>query len=249
MSNATKFPNAPIAEAILDIRVEPCPETDVTALAALHDILRERFPHSQGLTEWRADFQVEAGTITTSAQASARPSGFLFRSDDQSRIVQTTLTGFTFNRLKPYESWDRFRDEARRIWEEYVRVARPSKALRVALRYINRIELPLPCDDLKNYILTVPETAPGLPQGLSHFFMRLEMPHPDFDCLAVITETIDREAMTAEIAPIIFDIDVFRMSAYDPVSAGIWETLETLRLAKNRIFFSSLTEKAKELFK
>ena len=35
------------------------------------------------------------------------------------------------------------------------------------------------------YLRTVPEVAPGLPQGLSRYFMRLEIPHEDEGALRI----------------------------------------------------------------
>jgi uncharacterized protein (TIGR04255 family) len=169
-------------------------------------------------------------------------------SADRTKVVQATETGFTFNKLRPYEHWSRFRDEARQIWNEYAGIARPARATRMALRYINRIELPLPFGDFKEFILTVPEVAPGVSQALDRFFMRLDIPYPDVPALAIITLTMDTSVPIIDRVPIIFDIDVFRESEVDPGSEEIWDTLEALRTLKNQIFFSSLTDKAKELF-
>ncbi len=242
------FPNAPITEAVLDIRVEPHPSLDLTKLGAIHDRVVSRFPDQQGITDFEAGIVVAPEGGQTITQTSARPLGFLLRSGDQTKVTQITRTGFTFNKLKPYEDWARFQSEARELWQYYVELAEPVKVTRVALRYINRIELPLPFADFKEFILTAPEIAPGISQGLDHFFMRLEIPYPNELAAAIVTLTIDRSTPIIETVPIIFDIDVFRVSPFLPLSSLIWESLESLRLLKNRIFFSSLTERAKELF-
>jgi uncharacterized protein (TIGR04255 family) len=249
MSETVIFPNAPITEAIIDIRVEPRSEAAITALAAFRDIVRDRFPNGQAIAEWEADFQVDPPREPTLTQASARPTGFLFRSEDQTKIVQTTLTGFTFNKLRPYEHWTPFRDEAKQLWKQYVELIEPLRVIRVALRYINRIEIPMPFASFSEYIRTTPEIAPNLPQELVHFFLRLEIPWPDEMTIAVITETIDQSTLTPQRVPLIFDIDVFRAHPFDPTSEEVWDNLESLRNIKNEIFLSSLTDKAKEMFR
>ena len=40
--------------------------------------------------------------------------------------------------------------------------------------------------DFKEYILTIPDIAPALPQSLSGFFMQLHIPQVDIDALAVL---------------------------------------------------------------
>src|SRR5438874_6884893 len=71
---------------------------------------------------------------------------------------------------------------------------------------INRIEIPLPMRDFKDYILTIPEIAPGLPQGLANFFMRLIIPVPAMNAIAIVTEAFDPTAASSSVLPFIFDI-------------------------------------------
>jgi uncharacterized protein (TIGR04255 family) len=78
------------------------------------------------------------------------------------------LDGFAMSRLAPYENWNAVRDEARRLWDIYRSIAKPSKLIRLAVRYINRIDMPLPLGDFKDYLRTVPDVSPDLPQGLAY---------------------------------------------------------------------------------
>jgi len=180
--------------------------------------------------------------------------GYLFRSSDGRQIVQARLNGLTFNRLRPYKSWALFRDEARKHWELFADLAVPELVTRLGLRYINAIELPLGAD-FKEYLLTVPEIAPGVPQSLEDFLVRLAIPIERFNCKAIVTETMKpiKNKKTNDIESrkfhFILDIDVFRKGIFRPDSTDIWEAFELLRDAKNEIFYESLTDKAKELFK
>jgi uncharacterized protein (TIGR04255 family) len=236
-------------EAVLDIRVRPHTAPNLTELESIHERILDRFPEKQGITNWEAGFQFTQDGGQHVTQTSARPIGFLFKSVDRTKVVQVSETGFTFNKLRPYERWSTFRDEARHLWLEYIETVGPVSVSRTALRYINRIELPLPFGDFKEFILTVPEVAPGISQALEQFFMRLEIPYPDISAFANVTLTMDRSAPIIDKLPLIFDIDVFRQTEFDPLSEEIWQSLEELRTLKNQIFFSSLTDKVKELFR
>jgi uncharacterized protein (TIGR04255 family) len=140
------------------------------------------------------------------------------------------------------------RDEASRLWHDYVSIALPTRITRVALRYINRIEIPLPMNDFKDYVLTGPEIAPALPQGLAGFFMQLRIPIVDTSAQAIITETIEPITESKRL-PFILDIDVFKTAAYEVREPKAWDVLEKLHELKNEMFFKSITPKARELFR
>lgn len=171
MSEYTVFPNAPITEALLDIRVELPNEVDIKKLEVFHDRISGRFPEKKIKGAFEVKVQLSPEGTPQSLPASGGPQGYLFRSPNENKIVQARLDGFTFNKLKPYENWEIFRSEAYKFWNMYLQLFSPYKITRIALRYINRIEAPLPIKDLKEYILTNPEIAPKLPQSLSQLFL------------------------------------------------------------------------------
>jgi len=49
--------------------------------------------------------------------------------------------------------------------------------------------------------------------------------------------------------PIIFDLDVFQQRTFEPTSPEIWEQFAKLRELRNRVFFGSITERTKEMFR
>jgi uncharacterized protein (TIGR04255 family) len=119
----------------------------------------------------------------------------------------------------------------------------------VALRYVNRIELPEPVNELGDYFLTAPVIAPPLPQKMSGLFLRLSIPDPKSGATAIVTEaTATAEPGSGKI-PMIFDIDVFFEGSFGVDSPDMWQKLEGLAILKNELFFGSLTPKALELFK
>jgi uncharacterized protein (TIGR04255 family) len=249
MVEATRFPNAPITEALLDIRVTLPAQTDLAKLATFHDSIKQKYPSKQERLAWRGHVEIKASPVPEVSQsATGGPDGYLFTSVDDRQVVQARLDGFTFSRLKPYDKWTTLRDEAQELWQHYVRIASPETVTRVALRYINRIEIPLPMRDFKDYILTTPEIAPDLPQGLGSFFMRLVIPDPKAQAVAIVTETMEPIDESRNRLPLILDIDVFRIAAFNIQDNAMWEAFEYLHDLKNDIFFKSITLKAKELF-
>jgi uncharacterized protein (TIGR04255 family) len=248
------FVNAPITEALLDIRVELPKDIDLNKISTFHNSIKDRFPEKKERIHFEASFKITQGEPPTSTPTLSEPDGYLFRSPNENKIVQARLDGFTFNKLKPYEEWKLFYPEARKLWDLYFMITKPIRIIRIALRYINRIEIPLPMENFKEYIKTIPEIAPDLPQGLERFFMQLVIPDDEIQATAIINQTMEPPTPTQKL-PLIFDIDVWKLTNYTANNKEMWKEeemwkdFENLRAFKNKIFYKSITKKAEELFK
>lgn len=241
----TTLPRPPITEALIDLRVKLPADVGVERLAALHQAVKSTYPEAQNVIVWTGGFGVEAGEPRVQAPSSTH-TGFMYRSADRLQVVQARTDGFTFSRLRPYTDWQHFEGEARALWAEYCRVANPENVHRVAVRYINRIDLP-PGEDIKNFIRTVPEVSPDLPQNVLNLLMRIVVPGPG-GSVCIITEFSEQPTPTS--VPTVFDIDAFREQLeLAPNSEAVWEVLGQLRAFKNDVFFNSLTDKALEAYK
>ena len=241
------YPNAPIVESVLDIQVEQSENVTLEQIGTFHDSIKDRFPEVKKTAKSQAQIIIsEKGPSIDSPSVNIM--GFRYSSIIEKKIVQARLDGFSFNKLKPYESWEIFSSEAHQLWDLYTKIAQPIKIKRIALRYINKIEIPLPINDFKEYILTIPEIAPTLPQGLANFLMMLVIPNPEIGATAVINEVME-QVTVQQTLPIIFDIDVFKIVNYNINYDELWKEFDQLRIFKNDIFISSMTDKAKELFK
>jgi len=243
------LPNAPIAEAVLDIKAIVPDGVDLKTFEEFHDKIKNRFAERKTRRLVKVMFELsDKGSVPASTAPENGPDGYLFRSPKENKIVQTRLDGFTFNKLRPYENWDVFRSEAHKLWELFCKITKTSRVEKIALRYINRIEIPMPLGDFGEYILTNPQIAPGLPQALSHFLMRMEIPNDEIQAIAIITQTMERPTKLQKL-PLIFDIDVQKTANYAGNMSKMWDDFDKLRHFKNDIFFTSITEKTVELFK
>jgi uncharacterized protein (TIGR04255 family) len=237
------YSKAPITEAIIDLKVTLPEGFSVNKLTELHSQISDRFPTIEPMQASSLLFQ--AGP-TIKIDASHQHNGFLFRSEDGLRIFQATLSGFTCNRLAPYETWENFRDEARYLWDIYKDTCKPSSVTRAAVRYINRLDLPGPVLDFKDFLRTVPEVSPDLPQGLSNFFMQLQIPQEDLNCMLIINEAFVPPTSPERVS-VILDFDLYREQIWQSDDEDIWRFLEELRHRKNQAFEASITERTRRL--
>jgi len=242
------FPKAPITEALLDINVALPAEINLPALLKFHDAIQERFPHKQ--ERFLQKFEFRVGTTPEAKNLTKEIDGFLFLSPDKTKIAQSRLDGFTFNKLKPYEKWGTFSQEAKELWQLYVSVARPVNVRRVGLRYINSIDLPLPVEDLDKYFTTTPHAPPSLSQGIHTFFLQISIPHSSSAAKGLMTQTFKPFQPESKVLSYIMDIDVaFHFEVQAPDTDAIWSYVDLLHDFKNDIFFSSITEETKKLFR
>lgn len=249
MTEQTNFRNSPITEAIFDIRVSLPNETTLEDLEEFQKEVKIDFPKKEPRISLTGSLNLEA--ITEAIPLSSSRDGWILVSGDSKRITQIRLDGFTFSRLKPYENWNKFYSEAYELWQNYAKIACPQEINRVALRYINRIEIPFSGPlNLKDYIRTTPEVSSDLPVTIVDQFMRLVIVHEKYlPSQAIVTQTIDKNS-DHNILPIILDIDVFQEVSVSPEDNDKIKSFfeENLRSFRNEIFFRSITDKAKELF-
>lgn len=247
MTKYETFPNAPITEAILEIMVDLPKEFPVENLLKFPKPIKIRFQKLITKRYFQAKFNFR-GDVTVLPDEQ-KVLGYELHSDEEKKVLQSRLDGFAFSKLGSYYGWDSFHSEARELWEYYALVTQPSKIVRISLRYVNRIELPRHMEKFDEYIRTNPQIAPDLPQGVSNFFMRLEIPEQSIHGVAVMILTLE-VPVDSEKLPLIFDIDVMNQSQYDLENKEqIWIEFEKLRKFKNQLFFESITEKTKELFR
>ncbi|MBX9678661.1 MAG: TIGR04255 family protein, partial [Gemmataceae bacterium] len=157
----------------MDFQVELPKGFAACNLEKCQDPVKAEYPIFQPLKHAFGKF--ELGDQVT-ASATSQEIGYRFVSADGLQLFQARKDGFTHNRLAPYLGWEPFRTEARRLWSVYREVAKPVSVKRVAVRYINRIDIPLPGPELKEYLRTSPEVSPALPQGMASFFMQVTLP-------------------------------------------------------------------------
>lgn len=244
-----KLPKAPIVEGLIDIRVQTGPDFKPERFQALREELRERYPTclEARRLEAQLQFNLEQGP-SPSQSMKADMVGYRFESLDKSYVFQSQVGGFTLSRLAPYESWEALRMEAGDLWTRYAKVAAPQAITRVAVRYINRVELPLPLRDFDDYLTAVPQIPPRLPQVISEFFARVAIVDQATGANIFLTQVLEPPNQSRNVLPLIMDIDVFKVEPLDATAGLHWDLLEKLRVLKNDAFFGSLTPKALELF-
>jgi uncharacterized protein (TIGR04255 family) len=241
------LPKAPIEEALIDIRVTLPAGRALASLRPFAESLATDYPRCRERVA--VEGRMSVGPDGQHAfQSASQPDGYLVTSGDGLMVAQARLDGFSFSRLRPYETWEHVRDEARRLWARYLDVAEPTEVTRIAVRYINRLLLRVPVE-LADFVRTSPTIAPDLPQVMTGVFMQVVLPFPKRAVACVVTQALDPRPLPENEVAYIFDIDAFRETTEPPGDPHLWDVLEELRAVKNEVFFKSMTERALEMFR
>jgi uncharacterized protein (TIGR04255 family) len=240
------YNKAPITEALIDIRAELSPAVKFEDLDGFRKQVAGDYPREetrnlgQGILQFGPSVQ---------ASAQQKPWGLMFRNDSNTQVVQARLDGFTFSRLEPYEDFEHLRDEARRLWDIYRKLVQPTRVLRIAVRYINQLNLPGTRVEPQDYLKTFPHLSEDVPNELRDFgpfLMSLQVPQPDLKGLLIINEA-GTPPKKPDTVSIIVDLDLSINNPEIESEEHMWTLFQKLRERKNLYFEACITDKTREL--
>lgn len=240
--------NAPITEALFDIRVKARPDFDVGRFQDLKGILVSRFPVVEEKRGGQFTFQFAPRADSHAMVEDLGIQGYFFRSPSDQLLAQFRVDGFTLNKLKPYTDWDHLFPVAIELWRMYIETARPQAVIRQALRYINHIRPPGDYIDFDEYLRAAPRLPPELPQTLAAFFSRVTVVDPELLVAAHIAQAFDPKTARDGVT-IIIDIDCFKNVDILPEDEDtLIANFSDLRQFKNRVFFNYVTDRTLEMY-
>ena len=165
-------------------------------------------------------------------------------------LVQVRSNGYSFNRLRPYSTLDDYLPEIERTWRLFVELTAPVRVRRIALRYINRILLPMETGaiELDQYLTSGPRLPDDDRLTYLGFLNQYSAVEPDTQ--NAITSTLSSQPIEKGQLPLIFDIDARRDFGAQPDN---WDELRdvilSLRRLKNRVFKRTLSNECLNLFR
>lgn len=251
MTEQIHYSNAPITEALIDLRITHAQDFSVDDLELIGEEIADLYPGKEPMYLHTGQISFQEPGNPAQVETSNQHGGFRFISQNKQQSLQARIDGFTFSTLAPYDRWEVFRDEARRLWDIYRSVVNPEGVTRAAMRYINELDIAAlvhdPTSFELNEVLNVYPEAPGN-WLIRDFFMQLQMWQEDLDCWLVVNEAPvwDAEGGGAMLQ---LDLDFFRDQSDAPwhvhEDKEIWDFLERLHIRKNEVFEDSITDRTR----
>ncbi|VXD11152.1 conserved hypothetical protein [Planktothrix serta PCC 8927] len=239
------YSRSPITEAVIDLGVTLPQEAGLETLGGVQTTISTDYPNQEALLFVQEEMKAGTSVGATATQAQI---GFGCISSNQKQIIQARLDGFSFSRLAPYENWESFRDEAKRLWNIYQNAIHPTAINRLGVRYINRFDLPLPIKDFKDYLRVFPQVPSDLSESLNGYFIQLQIPKPEVEAILLLNQAIIPPSGDSVVS-VLLDIYLFRICNIPIEKTTLWDILENLHEEIDQIFEACITDEIRELIK
>ena len=241
---AEGFPVAPIIEAIMDVQFDGGLTAD--EVSTLADALGALYPTK---TENRqTGFAYDLATETLDVQEAR--SMFRLEGEDSTEVALIRPDGISASQMTPYKSWQMLFDRFARDLEVVGDVLGSRRPTRLAVRYINRIDVPI--DDggtalHEDYLAAHIHMPPEIP-SVSDFYLRFAVNVPEIAAVATVQSAVMSQAVEGK-ASFAVDIDLARTEGLAEDRDGLLGQLAQFRDHKNRLYQLMLTKKALGEFK
>ena len=238
--NTIAYSKPPLIEALIDIQVSNQQENIFDKLVLLASKFADEYPNRENLTSKKYEIKPFDDSIGVTNIST----GLRLSTLDKKHIVQIKDTGLTVSIVNGYNGWEELNKQAKNLWKQYIEALSPLAITRVAVRYINRIDIPFLRFELEDYFKVYPKVFDDV--DLSGFFVQLQFPQKQGGT-AIIHEAVTTPASPGSTS-ILLDLDIFDNCNFKPSDNKVWERFEILREQKNLLFENCLTDKAKALF-
>lgn len=232
-----QYKNPPIIEAIIEIRILPNPKKEMD-FEELYNSFKTQYPNKELIHFKTANIDL----LNEQSNFSKTNVGLKLSSEDQKYVIQLKNDGIVVSVLNIYHNWDDLEKKAKSIWDEYKKHASPKRVIRAAVRYINKINIPESQFKYEKYFKIYPNSSDTQFAG---FFMQLQIPQQEGG-LAVLNQTTTQPIQVG-FTSILLDLDIFDQIDFEH-EEELWKRINTLRLQKNKLFESCITDETRELF-
>jgi uncharacterized protein (TIGR04255 family) len=227
----------PIREAVLEVLFNYPPTVNLKLLAAYGNMISTKYPIREDIISISGNMNLneEQGGISRARI------GYIFYSSDKKMFVQARLNGFSFALSnKSYTNWGAFKPLAFSELRTFVEFINPTTISRFSLRFINEIQIPSD-QDFKQFV-NLYSNVDIFGLSIRNYISKVELDNFEIGAIAVVSQLL-----SPPFDPTInmfLDIDVI-MNVSGPVSLEFLSNeFDKLRNFKNRIFFSTLTDRA-----
>ena len=236
------YPHAPIRQAIINVLVDELDAVPDT-WQKLHEVLGAGWGPPTPVRSQEVTVQLGSRMRTETSQAVI---GVEYKHAELPESFLLTTHGFTYFRKNPYSHWQDLMKRASSSFEHFWTSIPEPKAVRLGLRYINKIQCK-PETPLNEVFNMHPVLPAGISPHVKNIIMRMEFPTENADelCLVLITSA---QTDNPAYSPMILDIDVVRKDNLPTSLDGVIHAFDQMRVTKNAFFEKILTDSIKETF-
>jgi uncharacterized protein (TIGR04255 family) len=231
--------NAPIVEAVLEIRTTPAP---VWEKEKVTDKIKSLFADGY-IYEDEFKFQSSIQFIPSIVKniSESEWNGIRLTSINKTEIIKITRDAYVYSRLQPYPGWSVFNERALTNWNTYKKIAGQQNIKRIGIRFINRIEFIE--EELPELLTIFPIHIGEIEKDIAGYLQQNLYAFENGKYLTNFIQTVQIPESTSERPAMILDIDVYTEKVLIIKDEDIKSSLEKIRMFKNDIFFGAIKNK------
>jgi len=229
----------PLVEALCEFRFDLAGTNELTLPGLFYAQVKDEFPIQTSVNEICLPISVDdrpnIPPIATQRLQLRRP--------DNSATIQMGQSRLIINHLKPYISWNAFRELILKTFKQYINLCSRFTLNQIRLRYINHI--PLPSEEIKidNFLTTLPLFPKPFSREISRFQQTYEFREESSTDSSLVHKTSIATKSNDEVV-LILDLDFVsqRIEIGDPpdLSEGLIPWLNQAHDRIEAVFIASL---------
>jgi uncharacterized protein (TIGR04255 family) len=240
------YKDPPIIEALCEFRFVPDQPWDWTIPGLFYREVESEFPIRREFDPFPVSFQVE-GQEASIQNVASNVERMQFVRQDEGALIQIGPNVVAVNHLKPYSSWENFKQMIDRALNVYRKVASPQAISRIGLRYINRLEFPgLQSVDIDRFLLAAPAVPSTVPQTFTSWLQRVEIPFEQANGLLALHSGSARSEGQQNVA-FLLDLDFITLQAELVKLDSAMEWAEKAHDEIEKTFEACITDETRKL--
>lgn len=240
------YPHAPITEAVIEIKFKsPLDSTDVDKVS---DKFISYYPQHQIIQALNVNVKLpDSQPAPPTAEVDQRL-GHRRSSVDMTELLLLWRSSFVISQLAPYPGWDAFYKRFERDWAIWKRVMGFQEISRIGVRYVNRIDIPVsgPVLEQEEFLNVYPK-LPDILGPMNAYAVQAVLSIKDIGCKLTLNSAVVPSPIL-DHASFLFDQDIAREIDPPQSDDAISGLLNEIRIRKNKVFETCITDRARALF-
>jgi uncharacterized protein (TIGR04255 family) len=246
MTSTIKYANPPLIEIICDFRFKVKNENDLTMHGLLFEKLAQKYPIKEDVQPSDGDLDVFSKDLQR--MMVAKLFGMQYKSNDGKEFVRVTPNYISLHRLAPYPTWEAFFPSIEHVFLTFKNTVNPLSLQGMALRYIDKINIPSKSFDLKEYFQIYPYSTEEISKIINKYSLSVNILYYDERDKLTIKLYNARKSPENQTS-IMID---WNYVLVNPSKVSLDNSTDWMNTAHEKIvlvFEQAITEKCRNLFK
>lgn len=240
------YKHPPITEAVIAINFKsPIKLTDINSV---NKRFHTNYPQHLLLSNVTVGLHIDQAKQTATTNTNNKVDGHRHSTADMTQLLVLWPNSFTISQLAPYPGWEQFFDRFVRDWTILKRTIGFKSIDRIGVRYINRVDIPVtaPIINHEDFLNVYPK-LPDILNPINAYALQAACELKDINCLLTLNSA-DVPSPLLDRVSFLLDLDISKVVDLPQSDNDIYNLLNKIRVKKNVIFESCISDQARNIF-